>query len=77
MKAIAWQMHAHMRPDHERRAFRKQQEACCVIGTNSDANQWREPEVMHAYKAPAQVEGACACSKTTFTPPHSEVSSSR
>ena len=57
MKAIAWQIHAQVRPDHERIAFRKQQEACFVIGTNIDANQLRDPEVIHAYKAQAQVEG--------------------
>ena len=57
IKAIAWQMHAQVRPDHERIAFRKQQEACFVLGTNIDANQLRDPEVIHAYKAQAQVEG--------------------
>src|SRR5215468_10123833 len=57
IKAIAWQMHAQVRPDHERLAFRQPQEACFVIGTNMDAHQWRDPEVIHAYKAQAQVEG--------------------
>ena len=57
IKAIAWQIHVQVQPDHERIAFRKQQEACFVIGTNSDANQLRDPEVIHAYKAQVQVEG--------------------
>ena len=57
IKAIAWQIHAQVQPDYERIAFRKQQEACFVIGTNIDANQLRDPEVIHAYKAQAQVEG--------------------
>jgi transposase len=57
IKAMAWQIHAQVRPDHERIAFRKQQEACFVIGTNIDATQLRDPEVIHAYKAQAQIEG--------------------
>ena len=57
IQARAWQIHAQVRPDPERRACRTHQEACLVIGTNLDANQWRAPAVMHAYQAPAQVEG--------------------
>jgi transposase len=57
IKAITWQMHVHVRPDHERIAFRTQQEACFVIGTNIDATQLRDPAVIHAYKAQVQVEG--------------------
>jgi transposase len=58
IKALAWQIDAQVRPDHERIAFRKQQEACFVIGTNIDVHQLRDPEVIHAYKAQAQVEGS-------------------
>ena len=57
IKALAWQIDAQVRPDHERITCRKQQEACFVIGTNIDAHQLRDPEVIHAYKAQAQVEG--------------------
>jgi transposase len=63
IKAMAWQIHAQVRPDHERIAFRKQQEACFVIGTNIDATQLRDPEVIHAYKAQAQIEGGFRCLK--------------
>jgi transposase len=50
-------MHAQARPDQERRAARKQQSACFVIGTNIAANQLSDPEVIRAYKAQAQAEG--------------------
>jgi transposase len=56
-KALAWQIHAHVRPDHERRAFRQPPAAGFVIGTHIDATQWHDPEVMHAYKAQAQIAG--------------------
>jgi transposase len=58
IKALAWQIDVQVRPDHERIAFRKHQEAGFVIGTNIDAHQLRDPAVIHAYKAPAQVEGS-------------------
>jgi transposase len=57
IKSIAWQMRAQVRPDHERIAFRKQQGACFVIGTNIDVSQVSDPEVIRAYKAQAQAEG--------------------
>jgi transposase len=57
IKSIAWQMCAQVRPDQERIAFRKQQGACFVIGTNIDVSQVSDPEVIRAYKAQAQVEG--------------------
>jgi transposase len=63
IKAMAWQIHAHVRPDHERIAFRQHQEACFVIGTTIDATPWRDPEVIHAYKAQAQIEGGFRCLK--------------
>ncbi len=56
-KSSDWQMHAQARPDHERIASRKQQSACFVIGTNIEANQLSDPEVIRAYKAQAQAEG--------------------
>jgi transposase len=57
IKAIDWQMHARVRPDHGRIASRKQQSACFVIGTNIDGSQLGDPEVIRAYKAQAQAEG--------------------
>jgi transposase len=57
IKSIAWQMRAQVRPDQERIAFRKQQGACFVIGTNIDVSQVSDPEVIRAYKAQAQAEG--------------------
>jgi transposase len=56
-KASDWQMHAQARPDQEQLALRKQQSACFVIGTNIEATQLSDPEVIRAYKAQAQAEG--------------------
>ena len=55
--SIAWQMQAQARPDQERIAWRKQQGACFVIGTNIDASQVSDAQVIQAYKAQAQAEG--------------------
>jgi transposase len=44
------------RPDQERIAWRKQQGACFVIGTNIDASQVSDLQVIQAYKAQSQVE---------------------
>jgi transposase len=57
IKALDWQRPTQGQPEHERLAYRKQQEACFVIGTNIDAHQLGEAEVMHAYNAQAQAEG--------------------
>ena len=57
LKAIVWQIHAQARPAHEQIESRKQQSACFVLGTNIDASQLSDPEVIRAYKAQAQVEG--------------------
>ncbi len=56
IQSIEWQMCAQARPDQERIAFRQQQGACFVIGTNIDRSQLSDPEVMQAYKAQAQAE---------------------
>jgi transposase len=63
IKSIDWQMHAQVRADQERLAYRKHQEACFVIGTSIDANQVGDAEVVHAYKAQAQAEGGFRCLK--------------
>ena len=57
IKSIGWQMHAQVRPDQERMAWRKQQGACLVIGTTIDASQVSDAQVVQAYKAQAQAEG--------------------
>ena len=57
IKSIGWQMHAQGRPDQERMAWRKQQGACFVIGTNIDASQVSDAQVVQAYTAQAQAEG--------------------
>jgi len=57
IKAIDWQIHAQVRPDQERMESRKQHNACFVVGTNIDASQWSDLEVMQAYKGQAQAEG--------------------
>jgi transposase len=59
IQSIVWQMHAQGRPDHERIAFRKQQGACFVIGTNIAVRHVSDPAVIQAYKAQAQAEGGC------------------
>jgi transposase len=55
--STAWQMQAQVRPDHERMTYRKQHEACFVVGTNIAPSQLSDPEVLQAYKAQAQAEG--------------------
>jgi hypothetical protein len=57
IKAIDWQMHAHVRPDQGRRESRKPQSACFVIGTNLDVRPLSDPAVIRASKAQAQAEG--------------------
>jgi transposase len=55
--ATAWQIQAQARPDQERIAYRKQHDACFVVGTNIEPSQLSDPEVIQAYKAQAQAEG--------------------
>jgi transposase len=55
--SIDWQMRVQARPDQEQIAWRKQQGACFVIGTNIDASQVSDAQVIQAYKAQAQAEG--------------------
>ena len=57
LKALAWQMHAPVRPAQEVMAAHKQQSACFVIGTNIPARQVSDAAVSRAYKAQAGVEG--------------------
>ena len=54
---MAWQMQAQVRPDTETIEQQKQHKACFVLGTNIDASQLHEADVIAAYKGQAQVEG--------------------
>jgi len=56
-KAIAWQMHAQVRPAQEVIEAHKQQRAGFVIGPNIPACHVRDAEVIRAYKAQSGVEG--------------------
>ena len=57
LKAIAWQIDAHVRPEAE--ALRSQQpgKACVVLGTNSCASHLSDTEVIAADKGQARVDG--------------------
>jgi transposase len=57
IKAIAWQMHAQVRPDQEVMEARQPPKACYVIGTNIEASQVSDVQVLQAYKAQGHVEG--------------------
>jgi transposase len=57
LKAIEWQMQAQVRPAQEVIEAHKQQSACFVIGTNIQARQVSDAEVIRAYKAQFGVEG--------------------
>jgi transposase len=57
VKAIAWQIQAHVRPDEAVIGHHKQRHACLVIGTNICASELRDPEVIAAYKRQSRVEG--------------------
>lgn len=57
IKASAWQMQAEVRPDAEAIRRSKQHKGCFVLGTNIEADDLRDEEVITAYKAQSQVEG--------------------
>jgi transposase len=57
LKAIEWQMQAQVRPAQEVIEAHKQQSACFVIGTNIQARQVSDAEVIRAYKVQFGVEG--------------------
>jgi transposase len=57
IKAIEWQIHAHVRPDAERRRDAKQLGACFVLGTNICAEQFSDAAVIAGYKGQAKAEG--------------------
>ena len=57
LKAITWQIQAHPGPDQEALEHRKQCKACFVLGTNIDASELSDTEVIQAYKGQSRVEG--------------------
>jgi transposase len=57
IKAIEWQIQGHVRPDDEQIAYCKRYKACFVVGTNIDASQLSDADVIQAYKGQAQAEG--------------------
>jgi transposase len=57
IKAIAWQMQAQVRLDAERLEEAKQHKACFVLGTNIEAEQLSDAEVIVGYKGQAHAEG--------------------
>jgi transposase len=57
LKAIEWQIQAHVHTDDETLAQVKQAQACFVLGTNIDASALSDAEVITAYKGQSHVEG--------------------
>ena len=57
IKATEWQLHARVRPDVERLRQAKQYHACFVLGSNIEAEQLSDAEVIAGYKGQAQAEG--------------------
>jgi transposase len=57
IKAIAWQIQAEVCPDAEAISRQKQHRGCFVLGTNIEADDLSDQEVVAAYKAQSQVEG--------------------
>jgi transposase len=56
-KASEWQIQAHVQADAEALERVKQTQACYVLGTNIDASELSDAEVITAYKGQSQVEG--------------------
>lgn len=56
-KAIEWQIQGSARPDDEQIGYCKPCKACCVVGTNIDASQLSDADVIQAYTGQAQAEG--------------------
>ena len=56
-KASAWQMQVEVRPDAEAIRRSQQHKGCFVLGTNIEADDLSDAEVIAAYKAQSQVEG--------------------
>jgi transposase len=59
LKASAWHIQAHVHADDHAREQDKQAKACFVLGTNIDARELSDPEVIAAYKGQSRGEGGC------------------
>ena len=57
LKARAWHIQAHVEAEAEAIERDQHTKACSVLGTNIDAREWRDAEVITAYQSQAQVEG--------------------
>jgi transposase len=57
VKAIDWQIQAHVRPAEAAIEHQKHRHACFVIGTNIGTSELQDPEVITASKRQSQVEG--------------------
>jgi hypothetical protein len=51
IKSIAWQIRVEVRPDAEAIRQRQQRKGCFVLGTNIEADDLSDEEVVAAYKA--------------------------
>ena len=56
VKAIEWQIQAQVCPDTEAIRRHQQHKGCFVLGTNIEASELSDEEVIAAYKAQSQVE---------------------
>jgi len=57
-KASEWQIQAQVHTDEHAIEQAKQAKACFVLGTNIDARELSDPEVIAAYKGQSHVEGS-------------------
>jgi transposase len=57
VKAIDWQIQAHVRPADAAIEHQKHRQACLVIGTHSGTSELQDTEVITAYTRQSQVEG--------------------
>lgn len=57
VQATLWQIRAEVCPDAEALHRQKQHQGCFVLGTNIEASDLSDVEVIAAYKAQSQVEG--------------------
>src|SRR6266478_6529168 len=57
IKATEWQLQARVTPDVERLQQAKQYHACFVLGSNIEAEQRSDAEIIAGYKGQAQAEG--------------------
>jgi transposase len=57
IKSVDWQIQAQVRPEQEKLEYHKQCKACFVVGTNIEAQQLSDAEVIVAYKGQSQAEG--------------------